>query len=92
MKTEHTGAGPQDFIQSAYTNNRAAVEANLLILMASALSGRLQAWRRAKSERRAAQTTFKKVRDELNGMTDRDLADIGIKRGMIDAIAREAAV
>jgi len=39
------------------------------------------AWRRA----------YVSTRDELSCLTDRDLADLGIARGNIPALAREAA-
>ena len=34
---------------------------------------------------------YKRTYNELSAMTNRELADIGINRGMIAAVAREAA-
>lgn len=34
---------------------------------------------------------FARTRNELNALSDRDLADLGITRAMIDAVAHEAA-
>lgn len=44
------------------------------------------------AERRRQQAIYRKTHDELAAMSDRDLADIGLRRGMIDEIARKAAV
>ncbi len=41
--------------------------------------------------RRAKQNVYRTTMAELAAMSDRDLADIGIARGSIEAIAHEAA-
>lgn len=43
------------------------------------------------AERRAQRSEYNRVYGELIGLSDRDLNDIGISRGQIDDIAREAA-
>ncbi|MBS1301437.1 DUF1127 domain-containing protein [Loktanella sp. SALINAS62] len=40
---------------------------------------------------RARRNAYRRTRDELSAMTDYELADIGVTRGMITAVAREAA-
>ena len=39
----------------------------------------------------AAYRTYRRTRDELSGLSDRDLADLGLNRSMIEGVAREAA-
>ncbi|EPX83552.1 DUF1127 domain-containing protein [Salipiger mucosus] len=52
---------------------------------------RVQALLETWKVRRAQRAEYNRVRRELSGMTDRDLADIGIPRVSIDDIAYEAA-
>lgn len=47
--------------------------------------------RKALAERRAQNKVYRQTVDELRMLSDRDLADLGIHRSMISAIAREAA-
>ena len=41
--------------------------------------------------RLARHRLYRTTRDELGALSDRDLADLGLHRAMIDAVAREAA-
>ncbi|SPJ23292.1 DUF1127 domain-containing protein [Palleronia abyssalis] len=41
--------------------------------------------------RRAQRQEYNRVHAELDGLSNRDLLDIGISRGQIDDIARQAA-
>lgn len=43
------------------------------------------------AERRRQQAIYRRTLDELSAMSDRDLADIGLRRGMIEEIARKSA-
>ncbi len=56
----------------------------------SNLFERFAAFRAAAAERAGRAREFRRIYNELSGMTDRDLADIGISRGMIRSIAYEA--
>lgn len=44
------------------------------------------------AERRRQNAAYRQTLAELSAMSDRDLADIGLRRGMIDDVAREAAL
>lgn len=44
------------------------------------------------AERRRQLAIYRKTHAELSAMADRDLVDIGVRRGMIADIAREAAL
>jgi hypothetical protein len=61
--------------------------AKLGALLSAMISDQLAALREA----RAQKAVFFTVRAQLNGMSDRDLEDIGINRLLIDDVAREAA-
>ncbi|KQI67110.1 hypothetical protein AN189_17325 [Loktanella sp. 3ANDIMAR09] len=52
------------------------------------LLGRIAARVRTAAARRSA---YVRTRDELSAMTDYELADIGLTRGMIPTVASEAA-
>ncbi len=54
-------------------------------------AARIQAVVDAFKARVAYRKSFNQISMELNSMTDRDLADIGISRGMIVQVAREGA-
>ena len=56
------------------------------------LSARVSAQLAALKEVRAQKAVYHKVRAQLSRMSDRDLADIGTNRLLIDDLAREAAV
>ena len=56
----------------------------------SNLFERFAAFRAATVARAVQAREFRRVYNELSGMSDRDLADIGISRGMIRSIAYEA--
>ena len=43
------------------------------------------------ADRLARHRMYRTTRDELGALSDRDLADLGLHRAMIDAVAREAA-
>lgn len=58
---------------------------------ATGLRARIQAWTAARAVRRAQTKVYRTTFNQLNAMSDRDLADIGIARGMIDQVAHEAA-
>jgi uncharacterized protein YjiS (DUF1127 family) len=51
------------------------------------LSGIIDRYRRA----RMAREIYRQTYDELSVLSDRDLADLGIARASIPAVAREAA-
>ncbi|KQI71782.1 hypothetical protein AN191_09960 [Loktanella sp. 5RATIMAR09] len=55
------------------------------------ISARISAQLAALKEARAQKAVYYKVRMQLNRMSDRDLADIGTNRLLIDDLAREAA-
>ena len=55
------------------------------------LSARISAQLAALKEARAQQAVYYKVKTQLSRMSDRDLADIGTNRLLIDDLAREAA-
>ena len=42
-------------------------------------------------ERRERHAIYRRTVDELNALTDRDLADLGVHRSEVPQIAREAA-
>jgi len=65
------------------TNTRGAVRSDI--------TGRLTAFVANTRSRMAQYSTFRRTRDELNALTDRELADLGINRTMIREIAQEAA-
>lgn len=66
----------------AQTHNAAA---------ASGLIGRLFAAIQRMQEHRARRAIYRQTLRELNALTSRDLADLGISRNMIGQIAHEAA-
>jgi uncharacterized protein YjiS (DUF1127 family) len=55
------------------------------------LAERFNTFRAELADRRAKLNVYRTTVAELATMSDRDLADIGIARGMIEAIALEAA-
>ena len=55
------------------------------------LSQRISEARSALADRYAKYNTYKATLNELAGLSDRDLADLGINRSMIKGIAHEAA-
>ena len=55
------------------------------------LSQRISEARAALADRYAKYSTYKVTLNELAGLSDRDLADLGINRTMIRGIATEAA-
>jgi uncharacterized protein YjiS (DUF1127 family) len=55
------------------------------------ISARISAQLAALKEARAQKAVYYKVRTQLNRMSDRELADIGTNRLLIDDVAREAA-
>ena len=66
----------------AHTHNAAA---------APGFAGRLMAAIQHMQENRARRVIYRQTVRELNALTDRDLADLGISRAMIAGLAREAA-
>ncbi len=52
---------------------------------------RFNTFRAELADRSAKLSVYRQTVSELAAMSDRDLADIGIARGMIEAIALEAA-
>ncbi len=52
---------------------------------------RLNSFRANLADRRAKLNVYRSTVDQLAAMSNRDLADIGIARGMIESIAHEAA-
>ncbi len=67
--------------------------ANVTDIRASgaSLSQRISEVRAALADRYAKYSTYKATLNELAGLNDRDLADLGINRSMIKGIATEAA-
>ena len=57
----------------------------------ASLSQRISVLRAALADRYAKYSTYKTTLNELSGLSDRDLSDLGINRSMIRGIAREAA-
>ena len=57
----------------------------------SGIRGRLTAFFAGIQENRARNAVYRQTIRELNALTERDLADLGIHRSMITRIAREAA-
>ena len=39
----------------------------------------------------SAYRTYRKTQDELSGLTERDLHDLGLNRAMIEQVSRQAA-
>ncbi|MCX7889085.1 MAG: DUF1127 domain-containing protein [Rhodobacteraceae bacterium] len=66
----------------AYVNSRTA---------RPTLGERIQAWWESSKDYRARYATYRRTVRELESMSDRDLADIGISRSQIADIAAEAA-
>ena len=66
----------------AQTHNAAA---------ASGLIGRLMVAIQHMQENRARRVIYRQTVRELNALTNRDLADLGISRAMISRLAHEAA-
>lgn len=54
-------------------------------------AGRLMAATRRLQENRARRAIYRQTVRELNALTNRDLADLGINRAMIARLAQEAA-
>lgn len=65
----------------AYVNT--SIQSSVLSRISAATSGMMAALRK----RQVYLTTMR----ELNGLSDRDLSDLGIHRSMLNEIAREAA-
>lgn len=57
----------------------------------TSLLTRLTTWRAEMRARVEQYKVYRKTRDELNGLSKRELDDIGIGAGDIERIAREAA-
>jgi uncharacterized protein YjiS (DUF1127 family) len=57
----------------------------------ASLSQRISVLRAALADRYAKYSTYKATLNELAGLNDRDLSDLGINRSMIRGIAHEAA-
>ncbi|NCO21494.1 MAG: DUF1127 domain-containing protein [Rhodobacterales bacterium] len=55
------------------------------------IPGRLSAFVSAAKIRMDQYRTFRRTLSELSALTDRELADLGINRSMINSIASEAA-
>ncbi len=55
------------------------------------LTARISAMRTKMSVWSAQNRIYRQTYSELNALTDRDLSDMGIARGQIEIIAREAA-
>ena len=55
------------------------------------LAGRLMAAIERMQENRARRVIYRQTVRELNALTNRDLADLGISRSMITRLAHEAA-
>lgn len=55
------------------------------------LSQRIAAFRAGLADRAAKYRLYRRTQDELAMLSDRDLADLGIARGMINEVATEAA-
>ena len=66
----------------AHTHNAAAT---------SGIAGRLMAAIQHMQENRARHVIYRQTVRELNALTNRDLADLGIERATITRLAREAA-
>lgn len=66
----------------AHTHNAAAT---------SGLAGRLMDAIQRMQENRARRVVYRQTVRELNALTNRDLADLGINRAMITRLAHEAA-
>ncbi len=58
---------------------------------ASGLAGRLFAAIQRMQDNRARRAVYRQTLRELNALTNRDLADLGINRAMIGRLAHEAA-
>jgi uncharacterized protein YjiS (DUF1127 family) len=65
--------------------------ANDIRAYGATLSQRISEARSALADRYAKYTTYRATLNELAGLNDRDLADLGINRSMIKGIAAEAA-
>lgn len=66
----------------AHTHNAAAT---------SGIAGRLMAAIQHMQDNRARRVIYRQTVRELNALTNRDLADLGISRAMISRLAHEAA-
>ena len=69
----------------AYANNTRTMTSDL------GLGSWLAAIRVDLAARFARHRLYRTTRDELAALSDRDLADLGLHRAMIDDVAREAA-
>lgn len=58
----------------------------------ASLSDRFKALRHAIAERRASNRAYRNTLNELENLTDRELADLGITRSNIKGIAYDAAM
>ena len=65
--------------------------AHVLRYAQSGFSGRVAAYFADLREARKRQAVYRQTVRELNALSDRDLADMGISRWTMDAVAREAA-
>ena len=54
------------------------------------LADRIRSAFKAQAERRALRRAYRKTRDELAGLSGRELADLGISRSEITRVAYEA--
>lgn len=68
---------------SLMTNTTHSIRADLTGALVSALTELRTRW--------AAYGIYRKTRAELSMLTNRDLADLGLNRAMIEQVAREAA-
>ena len=66
----------------AYVNTRSA---------SPSFSDRIAAFAKAARNALERRRVYNQTLFELNGLSDRDLADLGLARGMISDVAREAA-
>ncbi|MDO6669765.1 DUF1127 domain-containing protein [Paracoccus sp. 1_MG-2023] len=69
----------------------AAIAQTQNAVAATGLTGRLQNAILRMQENRARRAVYKQTVRELNALTNRDLADLGINRSMITRLAHEAA-
>ena len=68
-----------------------AVIAQANVAATNGLAGRLHTAILRMQENRARRAVYKQTVRELNALTSRDLADLGISRSMITRLAHEAA-
>ncbi len=66
----------------AYVNSRSA---------SLSFSDRIAAFVKVAADTRQRRKVYSQTLFELNALSDRDLSDLGLSRGMISEVAREAA-